>query len=1026
MAIPAVYVTIEDASFALPSTNTGRSVYLAILADRGPHNKVVEVNSISQARRLFGKPNYQRTGQGHYLMEKALQYTQRVYVVRPVLLESPTESNNAAIANASIRYNGPNDSTSPVNGIKLFFTSKADIQNDSAAQRVYALDSNVEEYFSIGDLICNESDKNVASTKAKEVTAILTDTYLSKKYLLLDSPYEGTSSKNSNNNLIYTGTFTPIDSNMNHKFKFTNGQTKVICNQSAFDASLNLVDSFIVSSLQNSNKERSSTKVLTNIIKTNATKNKYTLQINSVNLDDNVIKLTSQSGEDFYIIFDIDAGGITGVTIPPGAKLVSINGFDPINDTANDIISYIIASTTTDFNTAFLTTQITQDTVEFECNIAGVVPGNNRISVLGVNASSNFNTSTVEGTNDEYSLTLTEGYKGNTTSTLEVADIFSVIPSGQNANTVIRSTTGLEFKAVKYFQAPEFISNSQYSFINNSSTVTCIDQVAFNSVNEGDWIYTGNDYSEARQVIDKISSTVNNVTTYNLILNAPYSGISSPINGESVKKYIPIEIVSQANSRYSTNFQSENNNIWTFYAVGAGKFYNKLYLVGRRNTTLEKMYVDGNGVVKFKYLFMDLSLYQENDDGTATLLEGPWSVSLVKEVPSNSSSSGEKQIVRDIYSGKEMYIETIINDKSEFIRCIESDGISSLLDEENGESLRLQVQSIFSSGKVSGTSVIGSDGFKLQRGEDGIQFNDQGRLNIDAVSGGSEESPAEIGGLLKQAYNGTLDSEDGSIELIVQTIYPRYQFDYVVCGGYPNYVQSSARQLADQRSDCMCLADTGNNSKADDDIAYRDSLGWNTFNAMLYSQFRKRFDEFTGSSKFQFTPVYHALENHLFIDDKYWIAEPVAGILKGAIQEPIELSYSPSIIKMEDLMDKEINVTISEPDGKYFLTQFTAYKQLSVLKRAHAVKFVHYVKKEIPKLLKDILQQKGTSYWTNMVNSRINGFLRKFQGDTGRFAAISSFSVASKFDEDRSEIDVVISLRPIRAIESINVRIVVS
>ena len=37
MAIPAIYVTIEDQSFALPQVDTGRVVYQCILADRGPH-----------------------------------------------------------------------------------------------------------------------------------------------------------------------------------------------------------------------------------------------------------------------------------------------------------------------------------------------------------------------------------------------------------------------------------------------------------------------------------------------------------------------------------------------------------------------------------------------------------------------------------------------------------------------------------------------------------------------------------------------------------------------------------------------------------------------------------------------------------------------------------------------------------------------------------------------------------------------------------------------------------------------------
>jgi len=165
----------------------------------------------------------------------------------------------------------------------------------------------------------------------------------------------------------------------------------------------------------------------------------------------------------------------------------------------------------------------------------------------------------------------------------------------------------------------------------------------------------------------------------------------------------------------------------------------------------------------------------------------------------------------------------------------------------------------------------------------------------------------------------------------------------------------------------------------------------------------------------------------LFVDDQYWIAEPVAGIEKGAIQESMELAYKPTFVKLEDLIDKELNPVIVEPDGKYILTQFTTWKRLSVMKRAHAVKFVQFVKKQLPPLLKDILQRKATAYWINQVDARVDGFLTPFvEGNTSeRFAALKSYSIESEFDEARSEINVFLTLHPIRAIEAINVRIVV-
>ena len=39
----AVYVTIEDVSYVAPSLEIGRTVYAALLCDRGPHNRIVTV-----------------------------------------------------------------------------------------------------------------------------------------------------------------------------------------------------------------------------------------------------------------------------------------------------------------------------------------------------------------------------------------------------------------------------------------------------------------------------------------------------------------------------------------------------------------------------------------------------------------------------------------------------------------------------------------------------------------------------------------------------------------------------------------------------------------------------------------------------------------------------------------------------------------------------------------------------------------------------------------------------------------------
>lgn len=754
--IPAVYVEIEDRSYVESPSETGESVYCVILSDRGPHNRIVELDNISDLHRLFAKPDYAKYGQAHYLVDKALQGGAKAYVCRPVLInseDSDTEANLMAISNSVIKYNNPNGSYEPMMGADsssfVFVSGSTTVYTDAVGFG----------HFAVGDWIIHTQD----STFAK--------------------------------------------------------------------------------------------------------------QIGSVDEDALTFRLTA---------------------------------------------SYTVS-----------------------------------INVL---------------------------------------------------------------RAYKYFPGSILLA-ADFAWVSGSNIVTADIPATLSYVALGDWIYSaddhpaaGEDANYARQIIDK------DIDTGEITLDTTYSGTSG-----TAELYInvPFQTFSISNMRSVSNFDTTDvDDLWCFYAYGAGKYYNNVYLQGVRNIEFEKIYTTDSGDAQYPYAFMDLTVYKTNDDGTTIILEGPWTVSLIPTTATNSP-------IRDINTGKELYIKTVINNNSEILRCEDALGISELLTRNQtypytpDDLKRLQVLSLFSSDTVFRLNTIGEGGIEFDKGEDGNLFTAAGNLNLSS----------EYQALVATAYNGTLTSVDGTVELILQEIYPRYIFDYVLCGGYNAIIGNAARTLVDARGDCMLLADTGtNNSSAAEDLTSRlNDVAWNTWNAMLYVQYRKIFDLYTGK-EFYITPTYHAIERHLYVDSKYWIAEPVANIEKGAISEPIELSYSPTITQMGDLIDAEMNPVIVEPEGKYILTQFTTWKRLSVMKRAHAVKFVQYVKKKIPPLLKDLLQRKATAYWVGQASVRVDGFMNQFieSAGTDRYVAITSFSANIVFDEDRSEIVVVLELHPIRVIERILVNIIVT
>jgi len=553
------------------------------------------------------------------------------------------------------------------------------------------------------------------------------------------------------------------------------------------------------------------------------------------------------------------------------------------------------------------------------------------------------------------------------------------------------------------------ISDS-YEFVNDQNYITVNDSTSLLNINVGDWIYA-DDIDHIRQIVDIDDDNLE------ITFDKKYTGTTGTFS--TINKYEKFSIESLSALKNVNTIDTQDSSVlWYFLAIGAGKYYNSIFIRGVRNNELEKMYVDDDGTVLYPNMFMDISIYAKNYDNSISLLEGPFSVSLVDVLPNG-------QVVKDIFSGIRLYLPIVINRYSKLMKCVESIGSSSLmtLDVEypyDPDSLnRLAIQSLFAQGNILGFENVGSGGFFLQNGSDGNLYINN-KLNFT----GNDEYKA----LVMRAYNGTLTSVDGSIELIVQDIYPWYVFDYVLCGGYDKNIAAAARSLVDRRGDCLLLSDTGKiSTSADEDIEARlNDVSWNTWNAALYIQYREITDSHSGK-QFNVTPVYHAIAAHLLTDLNYWIAEPVAGMEKGAIQDPIELIYKTNFTKLGDLIDKELNPVIVEPDGIYILTQFSTWKRLSIMKRLHVVKFIHYLKKTIPTSLKDILQHKATSYWINQCNIRLNGIMNKFleTGTSDRYAILKSFTSVVNFDDLRSEINVTLSIVPIRAIERINVNILV-
>lgn len=426
-----------------------------------------------------------------------------------------------------------------------------------------------------------------------------------------------------------------------------------------------------------------------------------------------------------------------------------------------------------------------------------------------------------------YSITLTSAYQGGGSITTPRTALARLITS------------------------PPVLTTGTYTITAGSTDeIICTDEYAYNEVNVGNWIYKNGDTIDlARQVYSKSAITdTNGTTVYKLVLDQSYETVGSLVN---LVKYAPyVEHSKQYIDAEDEMDPASATTVYYFYAIGAGAYYNDIRIKGVRNIELERMYTDADGLAKYKYIFMDIAVYYIDGDGNEKLLEGPWSVSLIQRTPENV-------VIRDISSGSELYIENVINENSNYIKCVAGTAVENLITSSDAEDRRLQVMLQLSQSNPIGVNNISGNGILLQNGTDGELYDSSGNIN----------PTGRIMGMVSQAYEGAMISIDGSVEQIREVVYPLYQPDYIICGGYPATVQAGANALSAYRQDCMCLADTGGKkvTYTQDITARRDSVSWNNWASMIYTQYRYMFDQYTGR-KYWFSPVYHALQRHLIVD----------------------------------------------------------------------------------------------------------------------------------------------------------------
>jgi hypothetical protein len=156
----------------------------------------------------------------------------------------------------------------------------------------------------------------------------------------------------------------------------------------------------------------------------------------------------------------------------------------------------------------------------------------------------------------------------------------------------------------------------------------------------------------------------------------------------------------------------------------------------------------------------------------------------------------------------------------------------------------------------------------------------------------------------------------------------------------------------------MPLISLSRSNNPEDDYDKRvEDVYLSSFNSMIYSgQNNDNHYLSTNGRRISCPNNYYAMINHLDTDNAISITEPMANMDKGALPvNGARLSFIAKSKDIEALRMVQVNTIIKETQGTYFIDQLTAYKKASKLTRANVVKPIHRMRKDLPRLLKDLL-----------------------------------------------------------------------
>ncbi len=277
------------------------------------------------------------------------------------------------------------------------------------------------------------------------------------------------------------------------------------------------------------------------------------------------------------------------------------------------------------------------------------------------------------------------------------------------------------------------------------------------------------------------------------------------------------------------------------------------------------------------------------------------------------------------------------------------------------------------------------------------------------------------------------DDPDERVEGVLDT--ENFPFDVVFDAGYPGDVKDAISTLVNTRRDCMAFMDNGDSKSAKLALRARDPLfaneglirntsGYNSRYVALYEPYTKIYDSWTGKDLWV-PPTYHVSRIIGYSDRNNEIWYPLAGFNRATINVIKSMRYNPSLSDRDQFIRQQLNPIVRFADGYALFSQRTTQRQPSALQDINVVRLVLYIERALKRFCRGFIFELNLPETWAKISQEVDAFLRDVQDRRGLYGYTVTVG-ANDYDIRMRRVNVDVILRPVRAIEQINLTFFVS